>query len=355
MTGRGIDQVMPQSNDPRLYEPYVRNANQYVDLAEQEHGEIPDSVGYEYIWGDALEHFDEMQPDFKLINLETAVTTAESHLEGKGIHYRMHPENVRVLTEAGIDVCSLANNHVLDWNQSGLSETLNTLNNAGIGFTGAGRNISQAREPFAYETQNGNRLFVFSAGTQTSGIPLSWQATNSNPGVWLIEKLSKNEIDHVSKYIQSNSEPEDVIVFSIHWGDNWGYEIPDSQRRFAHALIDEAGVDVIHGHSSHHVKGIEVYKQKLILYGCGDFITDYEGISGKEQYRDDLSFMYFPDIESATGNLVNLTLIPTKIRQFQITNPSDSEIEWLEKVLNREGKNLGTSVTRSNGNLELQW
>ncbi len=75
------------------------------------------------------------------------------------------------------------------------------------------------------------------------------------------------------------------MVVSIHWGGNWGYGIPGEQRQFAHRLIDQAGVDVVHGHYSHHAKGIEVYHDKLILYGCGDFLNDYEGISGQERFR----------------------------------------------------------------------
>ncbi|MBD3275037.1 MAG: poly-gamma-glutamate biosynthesis protein, partial [Candidatus Marinimicrobia bacterium] len=355
MTGRGIDQVLPHSNEPALHEPYVRNANQYVNLAEQAHGEIPDSVSYKYIWGDALEHFRELQPDFRLINLETAVTDADTYQKNKGIHYRMHPENIRLLTEAEITVAGLANNHVLDWGEPGLLETFSTLNDAGIAYAGAGKSLEEAKKPYIRRLENNTKIFLFAAGTQTSGIPLGWQAGENTPGVWMIEKLSRRHIDKTVRHIQATTDPGDIIIFSIHWGGNWGYETPDSQRRFAHALIDEAGVDVIHGHSSHHVKGIEVYQKKLILYGCGDFITDYEGIRGKEQYRDDLGFMYFPDLDPETGNLVNLTLAPTKIRRFQITGPTESEIHWLEKVLNREGKKLGTSVTRSNGKLKLQW
>ena len=75
------------------------------------------------------------------------------------------------------------------------------------------------------------------------------------------------------------------MVASVHWGSNWGYDIPREQTVFAHRLIDEAGVDIIHGHSSHHVRAIEVYKDRLILYGCGDFLNDYEGISGYEEFR----------------------------------------------------------------------
>jgi poly-gamma-glutamate capsule biosynthesis protein CapA/YwtB (metallophosphatase superfamily) len=67
-------------------------------------------------------------------------------------------------------------------------------------------------------------------------------------------------------------------------------------RQFAHALIDEAGFDLVHGHSSHHPKAIEVHHGRIILYGCGDFITDYEGIKGYESFRDDLVRCIYPSI-----------------------------------------------------------
>ena len=73
--------------------------------------------------------------------------------------------------------------------------------------------------------------------------------------------------------------------------------------RFAHWLVD-GGVDIVHGHSSHHPRPIEVYRDRLILYGCGDFIDDYEGIEGYEQYRDDLVLMYFATLSPATGELI---------------------------------------------------
>ena len=75
-----------------------------------------------------------------------------------------------------------------------------------------------------------------------------------------------------------------------------GHEIPDAQRLFAHHLIDVGAVDLIHGHSSHHFKPVEVYRNKVILYGCGDFIDDYVGIRAYEEFRDDLVLMYFAKI-----------------------------------------------------------
>ena len=96
--------------------------------------------------------------------------------------------------------------------------------------------------------------------------------------------------------------PGDVVVVSIHWGSNWGYAVGPDQVRFAHRLID-GGVDLIHGHSSHHPGPVEVFGGKLVLYGCGDCINDYEGITGHERYRGDLRLLYFASLHPGTGTL----------------------------------------------------
>jgi len=135
-----------------------------------------------------------------------------------------------------------------------------------------------------------------------------------------------------------------VVIASIHLGGNWEFEIPRTHIEFAHQLIDIADVDIIHGHSSHHVKGIEVYREKPIIYGCGDFIDDYEGIGGFEQFRGDLGLMYFVSMDAATGRLTALRLVPTQIRKFRVTRATVTGTQWLRETLNREGKKFGTCV-----------
>ena len=146
MTGRGIDQVLPQACPPQIYEPYLRDARDYVALAEQVNGPIDRPVTYDYVWGDALPELARVAPDVRIINLETAVTTSGDYWP-KGINYRMHPANVDVLRAAAIDCCTLANNHVLDWGQAGLAETLATLARAGFRSAGAGRDLAEAQVP----------------------------------------------------------------------------------------------------------------------------------------------------------------------------------------------------------------
>ena len=143
---------------------------------------------------------------------------------------------------------------------------------------------------------------------------------------------------------------------SIHWGGNWGYPVERTERHFAHQLIDTGGVNIVHGHSSHHPKAIEIYRDKPILYGCGDFLNDYEGIRGHESFRSDLTLMYFPTFDVATGKLARFALVPMRIRHFRVNRACEEEAGWLEEMLNREGRNFGTRVARQRDDtFLLQW
>ena len=354
MTGRGIDQAFPVSVDPVLYEPYVKDAREYLLLAERESGEIETPFSFEYIWGEALEVWKEEDPDLKLVNLETSITTNDEPWPDKGINYRMHPENVEILSVAGIDHVSLANNHTLDWRRPGLLETITTLDAADIAFSGAGSDAEEAAEPSVFETEKG-RVLVFSYGSPSSGIPPVWAATPEIPGVNLLGRLDDEKINNIRQQVERYADAGDLVVFSVHWGANWGYDLAEVQRDFAHKLLDETEVDVIFGHSSHHPLGIEVYNDKLIIYGAGDFINDYEGIGGHEEYRGELTMMYFPEFEVATGKLLSLKMIPMEIEKLQLQRAKNKDVKWLRKVLDREGKKLGTGVRREKGALWLEW
>lgn len=355
MTGRGIDQVLPHPGNPILFEGYMKSATDYVELAEEANGPIPQPVLFSYIWGDALAELAHRKPDVRIINLETAVTRSDD-VQDKAVNYRMNPDNILCITAAQIDCCVLANNHVLDWGYAGLAETLKTLKQADIKMAGAGLNVQETQKPAQLPVSGKGRVLVFSFGSETSGIPWSWAARADRPGVNLLPDFSAKTIQEIRDRIKQVRLPGDIVVASIHWGNNWGYAIPAEQQDFAHGLIDEAGVDVIHGHSSHHVKGIEVYKGKLILYGCGDFLNDYEGISGHETYRGDLTLMYFVSAEPHTGKLVSLSMVPMQIRHLRLNWTSDGDASWLKNILNREGKKLGTSVELAADNtLMLRW
>lgn len=357
MTGRGIDQVLPHPAPPALHESYITDARDYVKLAERAGGRVRRPVAAAYVWGDALDAWARVRPDARIVNLETSITTCEDYWQAKEIHYRMNPANIDCLTAAGIDCCCLANNHVLDWGYDGLVDTLATLKHAGIATAGAGQNADEAAAPAVLDVPGGGRVLVFSFGSETSGIPRRWAATRDRAGVNLLDDMSEATVRRVGEAVARVKRERDVAVASIHWGGNWGYEVPAGQRQFAHGLIDAAGIDVVYGHSSHHVKGIEVYRGRLILYGCGDFLTDYEGISGHEAYRDDLGLLYFPRLAEATGKLASLEMTPTQIRQMRLRRPEPNDARWLCGVLGREGKRFGTgaALDAATGQLSLRW
>lgn len=350
MTGRGIDQVLPHPGDPHLHEPYMKDSKGYIKLAEKINGPINKPVKCSYIWGDALKEMERITPDLRIINLETSVTKSYNYWKSKGIHYKMHPGNICCLTEAKIDYCSLANNHILDWGYAGLTETLETLRKVNIKSGGAGQNIIQAEAPAVMEVKGKGRVIVFSYGLRSSGISLNWAATKDKPGINLLKGLSDNTIQQIKESVAEVKKDGDIVVASVHWGSNWGYEISHEQTEFAHKLIADADVDVIHGHSSHHVKAIEVYQNRLIIYGCGDFLNDYEGIRGYESFRSDLTLMYFVSVDPSTGELVNLQMIPMQIKRFKANRVSRADAIWLRDILNREGKKSGTHVKLSSNN-----
>jgi poly-gamma-glutamate capsule biosynthesis protein CapA/YwtB (metallophosphatase superfamily) len=355
MTGRAIDQILPHPGSPDLHERYMVSALDYLELAEQANGPIPRPVDYAYIWGDALAELERAAPDARIINLETSVTRSDAWLP-KGINYRMHPENLPCITAAGIDCCVLANNHVLDFGPAGLEETLDSLRRAGVQTAGAGRNRDEARAPAVVALPGGGRVLVFAFGSETSGVTRDWAATATSPGVERLDDLSADTVRRIAARVERTRRPGDIVVVSIHWGGNFEYAIPPEQQRFARALIDDAGVAVVHGHSSHHVKGIEVYRDRPILYGCGDFLNDYEGIHGYEAYRGDLGLMYFVTVERATGRLLRLDMTPTRIRRFQVRRADADEARWLWEVLRRESAPFGVDVVlRDDHTLQLRW
>lgn len=343
MTGRGIDQILPHPGSPELHEAYVTDARDYVHLAERINGHIAEPRGFGYVWGEALEELAQFDPDLRIVNLETAVTRSDDW-EAKGINYRMHPDNLPCLTAAGIDCCVLANNHVLDWGPAGLQETLSSLHDAGIRTAGAGSNRAEALAPAVLPVPGKGRVLVFAFGCEDSGVSRQWAAQKGRPGVAVLDSLSEGVAQDITATVRRTRQPGDVVVVSLHWGGNWGYGIPAAQTRFAHALIDAGAADVIHGHSSHHVKGMEIYRRRAILYGCGDLLSDYEGISGYEAYRDDLGLMYFPTLDADSGALLRLHASPTRIHRFRLQRALPDEAKWLADVLARESASLGVRV-----------
>ncbi|GBF99365.1 hypothetical protein Rsub_12169 [Raphidocelis subcapitata] len=413
MLGRGVDQILPHHVGPAIYEGWVKDARDYVALAEEANGPLPSQRGPDYPWGFALSDIAAMAPDAFVVNLETAMTTHPEPWPQKGINYRSHPANVATLKASGVDVAVLSNNHAVDWGFAGLEETLATLEGAGLRVAGAGRNASEAARPavvpLGRRTAAGGgsdggggteaapaphaarqaapapapggeaaasegaaagagagaaagaaaagRVLVWGLGHSSSGVPDAWAAGASSPGVALTD-LSPADAARIAAAVAAAKRPGDVAVVSLHWGSNWGFAVPREQRAFARALVD-GGVDVVHGHSSHHARGFEVYRGRLITYGCGDLISDYEGISNAsvearyppESHRDDVGLLWYADVGVGGGALAGLTLTPTRLRHLRLEPPEPGDWDYIQSTMDREACRHGLEggVVRQEG------
>jgi poly-gamma-glutamate synthesis protein (capsule biosynthesis protein) len=345
MIGRGIDQVLPEPLPPQLYEPWVGDAREYVRLAERLHGAIQRPVAPAYPWGEALPAMQRLGAALRIVNLETALTTSGTPWSGKGIHYRSHPAHVGCLVAAGIDACVLANNHVLDWGIAGLHETLAALRAAGIACAGAGADQAPAEAPAVLTWPDGTRLLLFARATPSSGVPPEWAASAERPGVACLQRLGDDSALALARSMHDHRRPGDRVIVSLHWGANWVDEVPAAHRRFARRLIDLGAADVVHGHSSHHPLPIEVHGGRLILYGCGDLINDYEGITPRDSRpRSDLVCVYAASLSRADGRLDALSVVPFQLRRLQLSRPEAAAWRELQARLATACSGFGTRL-----------
>lgn len=356
MTGRGIDQIQAHPGDPVLYESLVRDAREYVRLAEAVNGPVPAPVAPDYIWGEALAAIEQHQPELRLVNLETAITRAGRPWPGKGVHYRMHPANIACLTAAGIDGCALANNHVLDWERDGLRETLRSLQQAGIHSAGAGLDEEHATAPAVLPLADGRRLLMFSWATPDSGVPSQWRAQAQQPGIALLHGLDETAAQAVAHQVARTRRPGDRVLLSMHWGGNWGVEVPQLHQQFSRRLIELGAADLVHGHSSHHPRPLEVYRGRLILYGCGDLINDYEGITSMGRLDPSAVCLYFVRLSRASGEVQQVVIVPMQLRRLQLVHADASARRNLQSLFESAGPRGSTRLrAQEDGSWQLRW
>ncbi|KAJ0404900.1 hypothetical protein P43SY_001812 [Pythium insidiosum] len=130
---------------------------------------------------------------------------------------------------------------------------------------------------------------------------------------------------------KERSRDDDLLVLSIHWGPNWAFRYSDDldyqrcRQILAHRIIRELGVDLIYGHSSHHIRGLELLDGKLIIYGAGDLINDYEGFEnpGDDAYNK-FGALFLVDLDVDTAACRALRLIPTMMFELRLRRVSNS-------------------------------
>jgi poly-gamma-glutamate synthesis protein (capsule biosynthesis protein) len=177
-------------------------------------------------------------------------------------------------------------------------------------------------------------------------VPAGWAAGPGQAGVALLPDLSPATAQRLASDIARWRKPDDRVVVSVHWGGNWGLAVPQAHREFAHRLIDAGAVDVVHGHSSHHALPVEVYRGKLVLYGCGDLVNDYEGIDPREALRSDVGCLYLVTLQRGSGRLDRLEVVPLRLKRFQLTTADAAEHRWLARVYASADRALGQQPAR---------
>ena len=190
-----------------------------------------------------------------------AFTTRGEPLAGKRWIITSDPKNVSILQTMGVDLVTLANNHVYDHGAEGLTDTLATLDGAGIAHVGAGENLADASAPLYMEVQGKTIGFVNACNAEeTRYTP---EATEDSSGVLLCY-----ESDKFVAAVKEAKENADFVIALVHWGTDYVYETSEDQRTLGHELID-AGADAVIGAHAHSIQGIEYYNGVPIFYGLG--------------------------------------------------------------------------------------
>ena len=261
----------------------------------------------EYPWGDTLALL--LRADARICNLECAISDDGTPWSAtpKEFHFRSDSKNVRTLLAAGVSLVSLANNHALDFGYQGLADTIDVLDRSGIRHAGAGSSLREAEKVATLEVR-GTKVGVVAFTDNEPG----WEAASDRPGTFYVPvEIEDPRAMRLRDLVSKAKRDVDIMVVSAHWGPNWGYAPPTGHVRFAHALVD-AGADVVFGHSGHVFRGVEVYKDRPILYCTGDFIDDY-AVDFVE--RNDESFAFVLEVDR--GSASRLRLYPTTIKACQ--------------------------------------
>ncbi len=287
--------------------------------------------GPEYPWGDTLPVF--LGADARMINLECVISDrgVPWSITPKAFHFRSDSRNMKVLEAAGIDAVSIANNHSLDYGFDALLDMLDALDRAGIGRSGAGRNLDEAASPAFFDVR-GKRFALIAFTDNEPG----WEAGPESPGVYHVPvDVNDSRAASLFERVRSTRKDADFLVVSAHWGPNWGYRPRPGHRAFGIRLI-ESGADVVFGHSCHVFQGVEFYGGGALIYSAGNFIDDY---AVDEVERNDESFIFTADFEERVRSI---GLRPTVIDEFSAHVAGSPRAELIAAKMRNLSEEMGS-------------
>lgn len=276
--------VMDFTGDINLAEGW--STTEYMD---QQPGGIRDCMS------DAL--MQEMQSaDILMINNEFTYSTRGTPLEGKDYTFRADPRRVCEIQALGTDVLSLANNHVYDYGEEALLDTLATVEEAGIPYVGAGKNLEDAMKP-VYFIANGRKIAIVSATQIERSTNYTKEATETTAGV-----LKTLDPEKFVSVIEKAKDKSDYVVAFVHWGTEHTSDYGSDQEELGKIFID-AGADVVIGGHTHCLQGFAYYNGKPIIYSLGNFWFNNKTIdTGLSQViihtdSNEIDFRFLPCIQ----------------------------------------------------------
>lgn len=297
------------------------------------------------LWGNVLPILP--GADAVIANLESTITQSQQQCRWtfKAFYFRADPAAVAVLQIANIRWVSLANNHILDFDDQGLLETLEVLDRAGIQHGGAGRNLQEAMPP-SLLTVGDRRVGVLAL---TDNEP-AFAATRDRPGThYRPIDLHPSTLDWLQAAVAHlRAWGSELILLSAHWGPNMVLMPPPEFRAFAQAVL-AAGVDLFYGHSAHLFQGVEGRDRGLILYDTGDFLDDY---AVDPALRNDWSFIFLVDV-TAQG-LARLRLVPVCLRYAGVDLAEGEEFAAICQRMQRLSEAFQTPLQQTPTGLEVQ-
>lgn len=285
------------------------------------------------------------EADLFFVNLECAVSARRQRFSGstKAFYFRADPEAVRSLIAAGVDLVTLANNHVLDADVDGLADTLAIVARHGIASVGAGADLAAASEVRVVECR-GWRLGVLAVCDHQA----DFAAAHDRPGIHYLDLEDAAARRLLVERVRMEAPGFDHLVVSLHWLPNWVPSIPPPYRELAGELIG-AGARVLWGHSPHHILGTQWWPGGVALYSTGDLIDDY---ALDLHFRNDRQLLYL--IELGEACVERVLAYPLSLR-FGRAEPADADVRrWIEAWLREACRTLGSEVVASDQAFEIR-
>ncbi len=273
--------------------------------------------------------------DLFLVNLECAITPRDIQYSGpeKVFYFRADPVAAEVLTYAGVDLVSLANNHALDADYDGLRDTLQILDEKEILYVGAGVTREAAARPVFLEAK-GMRLGVLAYCDHQR----DFAAGIDRPGIRYVDLSDPDTITRLAREVEALARQVDHVIVAFHWQLNWVPRVSSFYRSLARRLV-EAGARIVWGHSPHHFQGVEWIDGSVVLYATGGLVDDYRLVP---EFRNDRQLLF--QLLVSQQRVEQVRAYPLELKRSRTRAAAADARQWIAERFGQMCGDLGSRV-----------